>query len=382
MEKYPFIFSNRFPYRLQRHLIFWLSWWLFAGFLYSFSSGILNISYWQRLPISLTEAFIYLIPHTFLSYSLMYFTIPRFLLKGNYIATLISVLCLFVLTGALSSVISVYLLGTFRYWVLGEVYVPPHINEINFYLGLLSGLRGGITIGGIAAAIKLMKYWYTKEQRNLQLQKENISSQLQLLKAQVHPHFLFNTLNNIYANTQASSPQASKMIMGLSQLLRYMLYECNQPLVLLTRELKMLEEYVELEKSRYGNELDVHIEMPTEETGLAIAPLLLLPFVENSFKHGASKMLDQPWISLEIAVEDDWLKMKLLNGKTEEEASATSGIGLSNVKKRLELLYPGTYDLQVANEEEVFIVNFKMQLEKMAGNTNFMLSNAPAPAYA
>jgi sensor histidine kinase YesM len=382
MEKYPFIFSNRLSYRLQRHFVFWFSWWLFAGFLYSFSAGLLNIGYWERLPVSLIEALIYLIPHMFLSYSLMYFAIPRFLLKGKYVATLLSVLGLFVITGTLSSIISVYLLATFRYWILGEVTIPPHINEINFYLGLLSGLRGGITIGGIAAAIKLMKYWYTKEQRNLQLQKENISSQLQILKAQVHPHFLFNTLNNIYANTQGSSPQASKMIMGLSQLLRYMLYECNQPLVSLTRELKLLEEYIELEESRYGNELDVHVDIPTEETGLAIAPLLLLPFVENSFKHGASKMLDQPWISLQISVEDDMLKMKLVNGKLEEEASASSGIGLSNVKKRLDLLYSGKYDLQITNEEEVFIVNLKLQLEKIPSDTNFMVSNNPAPAYA
>jgi sensor histidine kinase YesM len=382
MEKYPFIFSNRFPYRLQRHLAFWFSWWMFSGFLYSFSAGILNIGYWERLPVSITEALIYLIPHVFLSYSLMYFVIPRFLLKAKYAATLLSVLGLFILTATLSSIISVYLLGSFRQWILGSAYVPAHINEVNFYLGLLSGLRGGITVGGIAAAIKLTKYWYMKEQRNLQLQKENLSSELQLLKAQVHPHFLFNTLNNIYANTQATSPQASKMIMGLSQLLRYMLYECNRPLVSLTRELKMLEEYIELEKSRYGNELDVHVEVPASETGLAIAPLLLLPFVENSFKHGASKMLDQPWISLTITVEDDWLKMKLLNGKTEEEASTAGGIGLTNVKKRLELLYSGKYDLQITNEEEVFIVNLKIQLEKIPADTSLNLSIPTAAAYA
>ena len=97
--------------------------------------------------------------------------------------------------------------------------------QTSFYLGLLAGLRGSITIGGLAAAIKLMKHWYVKQQRNLELKKENVESQLQLLKAQVHPHFLFNTLNNIYSYTQNTSPVASQLVMGLSEMLRYMLYE-------------------------------------------------------------------------------------------------------------------------------------------------------------
>src|SRR4029079_6241522 len=124
---------------------------------------------------------------------------------------------------------------------------------VNVHLSLLAGLRGAITVGGMAAAIKLMKYWHIKEQRNLQLQKENVESQLQLLKAQVHPHFLFNTLNNIYSYTQNTSPVASKMVSGLSDLLRFMLYECNQRVVPLAKELKTIKDYISLEQIRYGN---------------------------------------------------------------------------------------------------------------------------------
>ncbi|MBB1283158.1 histidine kinase [Flavisolibacter sp. BT320] len=229
---------------------------------------------------------------------------------------------------------------------------------------MLSGLRGGLTIGGLAAAIKLMKFWHQKEQRNLQLQKEAISSQLQLLKAQVHPHFLFNTLNNIYAGTQLTSPAAAKMIIGLSQLLRYMLYECNQPLVPLDRELSMLKQYILLEQSRYGNKLDINIDLPSEATGHAIAPLLMLPFIENCFKHGTSQMLEQPWISLRISIDVDWLRMKLVNGKIDSDTASASGIGLANVEKRLALLYPDRHELVVNNEAEVFIVNLKLLLDK------------------
>lgn len=364
MEKFPFIFSDERRFRLQRHISFWFCWWVFSSFLYAFSANALRMDYFVRFPVSAVDAFIYLIPHLFLSYSLIYLVIPKLLLKGRYLESAAGTLALFIMTGAISSFISVYLLNHFRHLILGDVYVQPHINELDFFHGLLSGLRGGITVGGLAAAIKLSKYWYVKEQRNLQLQKENLASQLQLLKAQVHPHFLFNTLNNIYANTQVNSPTAAHMIVGLSELLRYMLYECNKPLVPLSKELKMLQEYILLEKARYGNDLEVTITCPSEETGLSIAPLILLPFVENCFKHGTSKMLDQPWISLQISVDENVLKMKLVNGKVNDEAVSSTGIGLSNVQQRLQLLYQDRHELSINNEEEVFIVNLKMQLQK------------------
>jgi LytS/YehU family sensor histidine kinase len=218
----------------------------------------------------------------------------------------------------------------------------------------------------MAAAIKLMKYWYVKEQRNLELQKENTESQLQLLKAQIHPHFLFNTLNNIYSYTQGNSPTASKLVMGLGDMLRYMLYECNQPMVPLEMELQMLKDYILLEKIRYGNSLDVHVDVPKESDGLLIAPLLLLPFVENCFKHGASHMIDQPWVNLYVSIEDAEMRMKLLNGKpvNYQPINHTHGIGIGNVRKRLELLYPGKFLLDIREEEDVFIVNLRLELEK------------------
>jgi LytS/YehU family sensor histidine kinase len=228
----------------------------------------------------------------------------------------------------------------------------------------------------MAAAIKLMKYWYLKEQRNLQLQKENSDAQLQLLKAQVHPHFLFNTLNNIYSHTQGNSPIASRLVMGLGDMLRYMLYECNQPLVPLSKELKMLQDYIILEKIRYGNSLEIQVDMPEDTSNLMIAPLLLLPFVENCFKHGASHMLERPWISLHLTIENKVMKMKLLNGKAAnyQPIKSASGIGIGNVRKRLDLIYPEKYNLDVQNEEEIFIVNLKLSLEK----GKMLIENKPA----
>ena len=367
MHSYPFIFSDEPRYRVMRHLLLWSSWWFFQSILYSFVRYVFSTSLLSRWEVSALDAFFYMAPHIFLSYSLMYFVVPKLVLRGKYVLAALSVMVLFLLTGVMSGAMDVYWLSDFRAFILGRDFDHRLLyNPHNFFLGLMAGLRGAITIGGLAAAIKLMKHWYVKEQRNLQLKQENIAAQLQLLKAQVHPHFLFNTLNNIYAHAQVGAPAAPVMIAGLSDLLRYVLYECNQPLAPLSKELKMLQDYVLLEKVRYGNQLELDIDLPGDAGDLYIAPLLLLPFLENCFKHGASHFLDQPWISLHISIEEGWMKMKLLNAKLPDAAqlSATGGIGIANVRKRLELLYPDKHTLLINNEEEVFIVNLKMQLER------------------
>jgi sensor histidine kinase YesM len=367
MQRYPFIFSDQFKYRFWRHFLFWLTWWGFQVFLYGFTPILAGIVPRERILNSMVEGTFYLVPHMFMAYTLMYIVIPRLVVTGKYFYGALAVVGITFLTGFISSSISKYILNDLRedmfpHW--GEVLKRFRTNSL--WLSLLAGLRGGITIGGMAAAIKLMKHWYLKEQRNLQLQKENTESQLQLLKAQVHPHFLFNTLNNIYSHTQGTSPLASKLVMGLGDMLRYILYECNQPMVPLEKELRLLQDYITLEKIRYGNRLDVQVDIPRDTGQLLIAPLLLLPFVENCFKHGTSHMLDQPWVSLQLTVENKIMKMKLLNGKVPgyKPPKSGNGIGITNVRKRMELIYPGRYILDIQDEEDVFIVNLKLNVEK------------------
>jgi LytS/YehU family sensor histidine kinase len=277
------------------------------------------------------------------------------------------VLGLFLSAATISSIIGRHVIVPVRTFVFPySSYLPYPNTQQAFFLSLLAGLRGGITIGGIAAAIKLMKYWYVKEQRNLQLQKENVESQLQLLKAQVHPHFLFNTLNNIYSFTQNTSPVASELVSRLSDMLRFILYEANHALVPLSKEIKLVEDYINLEKVRYGNMLDVHIDTPRNTSDLHIAPLLLLPLVENCFKHGTSQILEHPWISLQIRLHGREMHMKLMNGKTDlpEDKKHAHGIGIQNVVKRLSLIYPGRHEFFVTSDEDVYIVNMKIVLEQ------------------
>lgn len=299
----------------------------------------------------------------FLSCSLMYFVIPRYILKGKYIAAASWVLVLFASCALISIIINVSLITAVRscFHAFSAQDLSPRMRVL---YGLMAGLRGGITVGGIAAAIKLMKYWYLKEQRNIQLQKENLSAQMQLLKAQVHPHFLFNTLNNIYSLTQKVSPVASSLVIGLSDMMRYILHEGSKQWVPLSKELKMIDDYMMLEQIRYGSRLEIDKDIP-DTNELLIAPLLLLPFVENCFKHGTSNMLEHAWIRISIHTRNDMLKMTLINSKLagQQKTGQSSGIGIINVKKRLDLLYPGKHELMITEEEDVFIVNLRVQLE-------------------
>lgn len=362
--QYQFIFSDEPKYRIRRHVAFWLFWFLFFAFLYSYVPGHYFLPDVERFPVSLINSFFFLGAHIFLSYSLMYFVAPRLLLKGKYVAAAIATVCCFFITAFISTITGNYILP-FVWSFLFDKHVGPANPTV--FLSLLAGLRGGITVGGIAVAIKLMKYWYIKEQTNLRLQKEKTEAQLQLLKAQVHPHFLFNTLNNLYSLTLSQSTNAPKVVTHLSDLLRYMLYECNADEMPLDKEVEMMKKYVELEKIRYGNRIDVSFVCTGTVSELQIAALLLLPFIENSFKYGISEELDQCWINLHLHADGNKLTFNLSNSHTnnENENNQAGGIGLQNIKKRLELMYPDKYDLQINSTEEIYNVKLAVYLNRI-----------------
>ncbi len=365
MPTQDFVFKKH--YRLYRHLLFWSAWWIFCSLIYAFTPAVASLSLPVRFVSSSIDSTFFLIPHTFFSYTLMYVVVPRLMSKSNNGVTLLMVLGLLFITALLSSIIGMMVLGNIKNFFFPRAnFVHYHtLNRSSLFISMMAGLRGGITVGGLAAAIRIMKLLYLKEQRNMQLQQENTQAQLQILKAQVHPHFLFNTLNNIYSHTQNTSHTASRLVLGLSDMLRYMLYEGNQPLVALADEVKLLHDYITLETIRYGNKLDVNFDVAENSNDFKIAPLLLLPFVENSFKHGASQVLDHPWLSLTITFTGNVMYFKLLNGKAEKvNHHPYGGLGIKNIEARLKLLYDGKHQLEIQDDPDVFIVSLQVELEK------------------
>ena len=174
------------------------------------------------------------------------------------------------------------------------------------------------------------------------------------------------------------------MIMELSHILRYVLDEGKHELVPLENELEMLGDYVQLEKLRYDEKLDLHLSFPSKTKDVYITPLLLLPFAENCFQHGTSKMLNRPWINLKFELQGTSLIMKLMNGKktSSDTINGQEDNRLENVKKRLELLYKDKYDLQITEDEEVLVVNLKLELAEQSLTKPVESSLNPVNEYA
>jgi LytS/YehU family sensor histidine kinase len=229
-----------------------------------------------------------------------------------------------------------------------------------------ASLLNAIKVTLVASAIVLLKRWWLKQKVKEKLEKEKINAELNLLKAQVHPAFLFSTLTNIIAHAKEASPKAPEMLIKLSDLLSYMLYECEAPKVKLEKEIGMLKEYIALEKIRLGQRVEMTFQINGVVTDQLISPLLLLPFIDYSFSYCNNSVMEQAWLNLDITVDDNDLSMKLINGipASIEEQVEIDGHGLDKIKKRLSLLYPGKYELKINAEHELIMVHLKLKLEE------------------
>ena len=379
-----FILSEKRSDRIKRHLLFWFVLAAYFALLHAANPLLKpSSSYLSNLPATFTRSFFLQIPQAFAAYTILCLVVPWYINKRHLFPVVICLIVIWVSCAYINIQISRNVLPSVSGWILPEKFnryldAPPKTSLI---VGLFSVTKGVFTGAGFLFMLRYVKQWYLKEQRNLQLQKENTESQLKLLTAQIHPHFLFNTLNNIYSQTQTESPKGSKMILELSDMLRYILTEGGKAAVTLQKELTMIRDYINLERIRYGNKLDIHLSLPNDTGHLQIAPLLLLPFLENCFKHGASKFLSAPWINLKIEIHGRQLTMKLMNGKESNhlDLQPKSGTGICNVKKRLDLLYPGKHELQISDQPEVFVVDLRLELTEEKQASRSMIESSITP---
>lgn len=195
-------------------------------------------------------------------------------------------------------------------------------------------------------------------------QEENLKTELSFLRSQISPHFIFNILNNLVALEQMKSPELGPTILKLSSLMQYMLYETDEERVPLNKEVEYLQSYIDLQKQRFGNKVPVTVALQPVDGFLEIEPMLLIPFVENAFKHGVG-LIDQPSIDIELVVREHALYFKVRNRynvSSTEVKDKTSGIGLGNVRRRLKLLYGNQQQLEIIRESGWFIVTLHLNL--------------------
>jgi two-component system, LytTR family, sensor kinase len=214
-----------------------------------------------------------------------------------------------------------------------------------------------------AVLIKLAIDWYEAQKLKTELINRNQASELALLRSQVNPHFLFNTLNNIYSLVYKKSEDAPEAVMKLSSIMRYMLYDATSDKVLLEKEIEYLKSFIELQKLRLRQQDFVEINIHGVVNGRTIAPMLLIPFVENAFKH-SSKNAPNPGIRINLIIEPQQIQFIVTNHirKSSETAGDPSGgIGLHNIQRRLDLLYPGKHSLVITEDQDIFTVKLVIE---------------------
>lgn len=351
-----FLFTEQLPGKYYRHIAFWFC--TYVPFLVMGIIGLYSKYSAQGLDYfisTLVARFGNLLIDMAYTYLIVYSLIPKYRGTGK--------LARFIFSIAGLTAVAFIIKGYFWFTDVNLFHHYPGKFVLGGWYLLVNFFNDGCIMRCVFFLIcKMLKDYYRKTDEKINILRENATAELQLLKAQVHPHFLFNTLNNIYSFSLQRSPLAASLVLKLSDTLRYMITECEAPLVQLEKELKMLRDYIGLESVRYGSRLEVKLSVNGSPENKTIAPLLLIPLVENSFKHGTSQMLDKPWINLDITILDDVMEFRLVNSKplNTGHQEGRNGIGLKNVQKRIELLYPSQHTFVVKDTPGVYEVLLKV----------------------
>lgn len=358
---YNIIFSDDFSFRWKRHFLFWMAVFFYHLVRIGIMMPAINSVHSILLLIQYTMLHA-MIVNPFLTYSIVYFLIPRYFNQKKYFSFTAGILFLLVLIQSYYFLTNWFNINPAMRHSIG---LSNGLLITTFKPGFIRAFGNPPLILSLFLSLKTLKNWHLEQLKTETLAKENANAELQLLKAQVHPHFLFNTLNNIYSYTLNKSPEAAGLVEKLSDTLQYMITDCNTDLVPLEKELKMLEDYIGLEKVRYGNRLELWLDIKGDIENKLIAPLLMIPFVENCFKHGTSMMRGQQWMQLTIHVKANSLEFNLANSKPPQpiQQKNKNGIGLLNVKKRLALLYPEKHELLINSSDGVYNVQLQLELQ-------------------
>ena len=346
------------------HLPFWFAyhcmWWVVnIGSFTAVANNILFSAY------SIKFLF-YVIFQAFAVYFNLYFLMPRFLEKGKYVSYILLVIATIIFAAAFIT------LGYYAAaWLSGKSFmslygVDPHRYTYFFQINTLPSTAASMTLG---MSVKLTKNWIQTKQREKLLEKEKLETELNYLRSQFNPHFLFNTINSIFFLIHKNPDKASASLAKFSELLRYQLYECNDKQIPLGNEIAYMENFIELEKLRQNDYVKVGFHVSQQHNKhLFIAPFILMTFVENAFKHVSKDAGESNWINIDLQLDETRLDFSISNSVPAYEIKDVvqyGGIGLKNVQRRLDLIYPGQYELLISNNGKSFDVRLQLTLSDL-----------------
>ena len=344
---------NRF--KIAGHLIFWLISISFLTLIFYF--------YDEKLSFNLVEKS--LITNLFFAaavYINLYLLIPKFLKQKNYIFYIFWLIILLSATSLLLQFLFIYPLRNLLGITDNYTSLNTNLHSAYFFTTLL--------FVGITSFLKLIKDWLSLQDINLKLVKieqQKLEAELKTLKSQLNPHFLFNSLNNIYSLSLIKSDKVPELILKLSDLMRHIIYESKENYIPIGKELEFVNNFIELQRIRTSDKTKIDYRINGQIPAAKIAPLLFEPFIDNAFKHGLPGTVNSDFIKIEFNFEKNgWLSFNLENNYEEPYnlKKSNSGIGLQNVKQRLKLLYqPNEYKLNIFKKEHTHLINLELKLK-------------------
>jgi two-component system sensor histidine kinase AlgZ len=334
------------------HLAFWCAYFSFFFYQISFQND--DQSSYARL---LADAFAHVSVIAAASYMNYFYFLPRFLKHKNVWRYLLEFIIPFIF------------LHVFLIYVKRQIYIDSgDIRRIEVVYSTRFFIKSFISAIFIVIFVGMLKFiedWFELEARKQEVENEKLVAELRFLKAQINPHFLFNTLNNLYSLAFTNSPNTTEVIANLSKMMRYMLYDSNYAKVPLDKEIEYIENYISLEKLRLNHQILIEFEVKGNTSQVMIVPLILITFLENAFKHGVNGNDPNSWVRVLLQIDGKSCTYTVENStlaSMSRNIRESSGIGLQNLKRRLELSYPGGYELKVENKNSRHSIQLKIDL--------------------
>lgn len=348
------------------HVLFWavyhFTWWTI------FSGSVTEVFQSVTEPHGIVKYLGYVLYQAAGVYFCLYVLIPTLLQKGKYAAFFLATVGVILLMTTLITS-NYYLAAMVADTSVYDLFkISPKSPLSIFKYNALPSCVGAVTLG---MSIKLTKIWIASQKKQQILEKEKLETELKFLKSQFNPHFLFNTINSIFVLINKNPEMASDSLVKFSSLLRYQLYECNSNQIPLKNELAYIESFMELESLRQNSNFELASNISKREgEGLTIAPFILIPFIENAFKHLSEDLELKKWIGLDIDLDDEKLQFKIVNSanfefqNTLDEIGAYGGLGLKNVKRRLDIIYPDSHAVVVTKGKDMYSVQLELTLQR------------------
>ncbi|MES2331032.1 MAG: histidine kinase [Bacteroidota bacterium] len=360
MTTHSFVYSNNPRYRLLRHSLFWIFWIIYFVAINSMRSGNSFIGYSAFIKYTILEMLVLLSVDILFCYSVIYFLIPKMLLKEKYLSFFVFVGLFLLLDASVSSYFYSGIINPLRVW-----FNLPEFKYIAF-TDLLRGLNGVLMMTGVATAIKFYKMWNIKKQELYLVKSEKISRELKFIDTYIQPSFLPVLLKKIYSYSFSPTNKVPEMLEKLQSILTYLIDECSQSTVMLAHEMDAIKDFIQLERLTNPDRFTIVYEQTGDPEELRIVPFILFPFVETNFRQVNDNITDKHWTNLHMHIEGNRIMLQVKNSKPVETSNLLNyeTAALLQMRKRLDLLYPGSYKMNIIIEENTFAIQLEIDLSK------------------